>query len=411
MAPPRVLVVGGGIGGLATALALHRVGIPARVFESVAELRPLGVGINLLPHSARVLADLGLLSELTATGIETSALGYYNKFGQQIWSEPRGVLAGYHLPQISIHRGDLQMILLRAVLDRLGPRAVIPGRRLIRADTAGGKVRAMVADQAQPEEADILVGADGIHSVVRRQFYPDEGAPRYSGRLLWRAVTESAPYLDGRTMIMAGHQHQKFVCYPISRSHFAAGRSLVNWIAELTEPGQTPPRQDWSREVPAGRFAAEFAGWRFGWLDVPDLIARAAAIYEYPMVDRDPLPAWSLGGITLLGDAAHPMYPIGSNGASQAILDAAALARHLADSTDPVEGLARYEAERRPPTSAIVLANRMNGPEQVMQLAEERAPGGFSSIEEVIPRPELEAIAARYKQTAGFSKDQVNAGN
>ena len=305
MAPTRVLVVGGGIGGLATALALHRVGIPARVFEGVAELRPLGVGINLLPHSVRVLADLGLLSGLTSVGIETSALSYYNKFGQQIWSEPRGVLAGYHLPQISIHRGELQMLLLRAVLDRLGPRAVTAGHRLVRADLAGRKVRATFAGQAQPEEADVLIGADGIHSVVRRQFYPDEGPPRYSGRLLWRAVTESAPYLDGRTMIMAGHQNQKFVCYPISRSHFEAGRSLVNWIAELTEPGQTPPRQDWSREVPAERFAAPFAGWRFGWLDVPDLIARAEAIYEYPMVDRDPLPTWSFGGITLLGDAEN----------------------------------------------------------------------------------------------------------
>jgi 2-polyprenyl-6-methoxyphenol hydroxylase-like FAD-dependent oxidoreductase len=255
-----------------------------------------------------------------------------------------------------------------------------------------------------------LVAADGIHSAARRALYPGEGPPRHAGRILWRAVTEAVPFLGGRTMIMAGHQRQKFVCYPISREHAARGRALVNWIAELDAPDWTPPPQDWNRRVPKERFRDGFAAWRFDWLDIPALIDGAEVVYEYPLVDRDPLPRWTHGRMTLLGDAAHPMYPVGSNGASQAILDAEALAEALTMGIATEEALARYEAARRPATAALVLLNRANGPEQVMQLAEERAPGGFAHVHDVIPRVELEAIAARYKQAAGFSLEQVNHG-
>jgi 2-polyprenyl-6-methoxyphenol hydroxylase-like FAD-dependent oxidoreductase len=257
-------------------------------------------------------------------------------------------------------------------------------------------------------EGACLVAADGIHSAARRRLYPGEGPPRYSGRILWRGVSEGEPFLDGRTMIMAGHQHQKFVAYPISRMHAEHGRSRINWIAELDVPDWVPPRQDWNRQVPVSRFRERFASWRFGWLDIPALIDAAEAVYEYPMVDRDPLPRWTHGRMTLLGDAAHPMYPIGSNGASQAILDAESLANHLASTTDVTDALRAYDDERRPPTASVVLMNRANGPEQVMQLAEERAPGGFTDIHDVIPQDELEEIASRYKQVAGFSVEQVN---
>jgi 5-methylphenazine-1-carboxylate 1-monooxygenase len=233
--------------------------------------------------------------------------------------------------------------------------------------------------------------------------------------MLWRATTVAAPFLTGRSMVQAGHQDQKFVCYPISAAQSRTGRALVNWIAELRVPiGQTPPRQDWSRRVDKSVFAGPFAGWRFPWLDVPSLIDGAEAIYEYPMVDRDPLPRWTHGRITLLGDAAHPMYPIGSNGASQAILDAGAIADALAsqgfgrNTHDPAQAFAEYESQRREATGRIVLMNRENGPDQVLQLAEERAPDGFADVHDVIPREELEAIAARYKQLAGFSTQQVN---
>jgi len=229
----------------------------------------------------------------------------------------------------------------------------------------------------------------------------------FAQRILWRAVTEGKPFLDGRTMIMAGYQHEKFVCYPISQRHANEGRALINWIAELTVPEKSPPRQDWNREVPKARFAARFASWKFPWLDVPALIEGAQFVYEFPLVDRDPLPAWTRGRVTLLGDAAHPMYPIGSNGASQAILDAEALATALTKFPIP-DALLAYDEERRPATAKLVLLNRQNGPEQVMQIAEERAPNGFKHIHDVMSQAELEEIALRYKQTAGFTVTQVN---
>lgn len=406
-----VIIAGAGPGGLAAALTLHAQGIETLVFESVAELKPLGVGINLLPHAVRVLDGLGLSPALDAVAIQTAELAFYNKFGQPIWREPRGRAAGYQFPQYSIHRGRLQMLLFETVCDRLSTQTVQLGHTLRSWDESADGIHVQFQTRAG-ETVDVtgraLIAADGIHSAARRRLYPDEGAPIYSGRILWRAVSVAEPFLTGRSMIMAGHQNQKFVCYPISPEHAQRGAALLNWVAELTVPDWAMEKQDWNRQVDKDRFAAPFQSWRFDWLDVPALIDAAEVIYEYPLVDRDPLPRWSHGRMTLLGDAAHPMYPIGSNGASQAILDAESLANVLSSTADVVAALAQYEAERRPPTAGIVLANRKNGPEQVMQLAEERAPQGFAHIHDVITQHELEEIAARYKQTAGFKVEQVN---
>jgi 2-polyprenyl-6-methoxyphenol hydroxylase-like FAD-dependent oxidoreductase len=406
-----IIIAGAGPGGLAAALALQAKGLQVALFETVSELKPLGVGINLLPHAVRVLDALGLSPALDEAAIQTAELAYYNKFGQPIWAEPRGRAAGYHFPQYSIHRGILQMLLYETVRTRLGAAAVQTGQTLTGWQEAadGIRVQFQSRDGASREVVgQALVAADGIHSAARRQLYPDEGGPIYAGRILWRAVSVAEPFLTGRSMIMAGHQDQKFVCYPISPEHTKPGQALLNWVAELRVPDWTAPPQDWNRQVSRARFAEPFQSWRFDWLDVPALIDKAEVIYEYPLVDRDPLPRWSYGRMTLLGDAAHPMYPIGSNGASQAILDAEALANALAASGDVVAALAHYEADRRPPTAAITLANRKNGPEQVMQLAEERAPHGFEHIHQVISPQELAEIAARYKQTAGFNLEQVN---
>jgi 5-methylphenazine-1-carboxylate 1-monooxygenase len=398
----RCVVVGAGIGGLATALSLEQIGIRATVFDAVSELRPLGVGINLLPHAVRELSELGLLTELAARSVAPSLLLYATRRGQQIWTEPRGLAAGYPWPQLSIHRGALQDVLLGAVADRLGRDAIQVGRRLLRIeDRPDGRSTAVFEDG--PVVADLVVAADGIHSAARRQRYPAEGPLHWNGSLLWRGVAEVEPVLDGRTMVWAGHPEQKFVGYPIA--DLPDGRQTFNFIAELRRPdSDLAAAEDWNRSGSLDDFLPEFAGWDFGWLDVPSLVRAAPETYLFPMVDRDPVDRWTFGRSTLLGDAAHPMYPIGSNGASQAILDARVLAGCLRRHPDDVaEALTRYEAARRPATAAIVNANRGLGPEVPMLLVEQRAPEGFSDIADVISPDEIDRVTEDYRTTAGFS--------
>jgi 2-polyprenyl-6-methoxyphenol hydroxylase-like FAD-dependent oxidoreductase len=410
-----VLIIGGGIAGLTTALSLHQIGVECRVFESVATIEPLGVGINTLPHAVRELTELGLLDRLAATGIPTAELAYFSSRGQPIWREPRGREAGYNWPQFSIHRGELQMILLEAARERLGSDRILTGYHLARWEETASGVRAWFTDRRTgvdlgPAEGSLLIAADGIHSTVRASLYPNEGPPIWNGAVLWRGVTRTQPFLSGRSMIMAGHEFQKFVAYPISRAALDQGEAVINWIAERKfRPDQAWRREDWNRAGQLDDFLPQFESWRFDWLDVPAVIRGAERCFEYPMVDRDPLDRWTAGRVTLLGDAAHAMYPIGSNGASQGILDARVLAREILRLGETTAALEAYEAERRPATARIVLANRGNGPEQVMQLVEQRAPDGYARIEDVLTPAELEGTAAAYKQVAGFDKDALNA--
>ena len=409
-----ITIIGAGMGGLTTALALHQRGIECQLFESAQEIQPLGVGINLLPHACKEVTELGLLDVLRQSGIETQELHYYNRHGQQVWRENRGLAAGYEWPQISIHRGELQMLLLDAVLERLGPDALRTGMAAesVAYDASGAEVTFTTAEgRTERVSSRGVIAADGIHSSIRRQFYPDEGMPIWNGSVLWRGLIETEPFLGGRSMFMAGHESQKFVAYPVSQSHYLDGRSQTNWIAELRyDTTALKDREDWNRRGDFGEFAPQFESWQFDWLNVPELIEQAPICYEFPMVDRDPVATWSFDGVTLLGDAAHPMYPIGSNGASQAILDARCIADQLqAHESDIARAFKAYEAIRLPLTAAIVKANRGNGPEQVMQLAEERAPDGFADLEAVIPLTERQAIADRYKQIAGFAKNSLNA--
>ncbi len=405
----RCLVVGAGIGGLATALSLHEVGAQVDVFDAVPELRPLGVGINLLPHAVRELDALGLLEELRARAIAPNVLVYCTKRGQEIWREPRGLPAGYPWPQLSIHRGLLQEVLRNAVLQRLGPDALHLGRRLVRIGGDDAKPVAAFEDGGEVE-ADLIVAADGIHSVTRAQHYPDEGRFLWNGSLLWRGIAEVEPVLDGRSMIWAGHPEQKFVGYPIA--DLSDGRQRFNFIAELRRPDSDLARaEDWNRPGSLDDFLPQFAAWDFGWLDVPAIVEGAPETFLFPMVDREPIPQWTFGRVTLLGDAAHPMYPIGSNGASQAILDARVLAGCLRRHRQDVDqALRRYEDARRPATAAIVRANRSLGPEIPMQLVEERAPGGFADIAAVITPDEIAAVTEKYRMTAGFSLSMLQRG-
>lgn len=413
----KAIVVGGGIGGLATALSLHERGIQAVVYEQARTIRELGVGINTLPHAIKELAALGLLDALDAVGIRTHELIYLNRFGQEVWRDLRGLDAGYEFPQFSIHRGKLQGVLHHAVVDRIGEANVRADHRLVGFADEGGRVVARFegrdGTETVTDEGDLLIGADGIHSTVRATFYPQEGPPRWNGLMLWRGAVEGTPFLTGRSMIIAGGMNAKFVCYPIYTDPGSPGKTLINWavVARIGD-GSTPPprREDWSRPGRRHELMQHVDGvFRLDVVDPVAIINSTADFYEYPMCDRDPIGRWSFGRVTLLGDAAHPMYPVGSNGASQAILDARCLAATLADGGGDVEAaLKAYEAERLPLTAEIVRTNRKGGPEQVIDLVEERAPDGFERLEDVASREELEAMVRGYASLARFSQSDVN---
>lgn len=400
----QIIISGGGIGGLTAALALQARGHEVTVLEAVREPRPLGVGINLLPHAVGVLAELGLLPALQGMAVETSALVFANRHGQPIYRDPRGLAGGYSHPQFSIHRGELQMRLWAEAAARL---TVLGGQRVVGVRDEGGRAIAEIETAQGPRElaADLVVGADGIHSALRRRLAPDEGPPCWRGVMMWRGTTWAPPFLDGRTMVQAGHSQAKFVVYPIGAPR-ADGLQLINWIADRRVrepvPGLTAPdRADWSRAGRLDDLLPTFGGWHFDWLDVPGLITRAEQMLEWPMVDRDPLPRWRLGRSTLLGDAAHPMYPIGSNGATQAIMDAQALAEALAHHADLDEALTAYEDERRPFCARIVAMNRQEGLDAILDRVEALAPDGFARLEDVIDPAEVAAEINAYKVAAG----------
>lgn len=404
----KIIIVGAGIGGLAAAISLHEAGLhDVTVYERSTAIRGLGVGINLLPHALRELTELGIADSIVELGVEPRTLAYYNRFGQPIWHEPRGLDAGYRWPQLSVHRGRLQLALRDLAEARLAEPIRLDHRLVAVASNDDGTETATFAttDGTVEATADVVIGADGIHSALRALRYPTEGAPPWGGLTLWRGVTRIPAFLDGRTMIMAGDADQKFVAYPLAPAD-ADGRMLVNFIAERRVGGTGDA--DWNRQVDPAPIAELFSEWTYDWLDVPAAIAAADEILEYPMVDRDALPQWTFGRTTLLGDAAHAMYPNGSNGGSQAILDARTLAFHLATAPGIDAGLAAYEQARRPAMTALLAGTRATGPERVMQLARERAPQGFSDIDEVIPHAERAQIAADYKTAAGFLPEILN---
>jgi 2-polyprenyl-6-methoxyphenol hydroxylase-like FAD-dependent oxidoreductase len=408
---PKIILAGGGIGGLTAALLLHKAGVNVKVFESVKTIKPLGVGINLLPHSVIVFNELGLVPKLQQIAVSSKALLYYNKFGQKFWEEPRGLYAGYQVPQFSVHRGKFQQLLFEEVRTTIGEENIFTNHHLQSFRENDNKVVASFIDHAtgkpaHEETADALIGADGIQSVVRKHFYPVEGEPKFAGIILWRAISKAAPGLLNSSMVMIGNTKQKFVAYPLEEHD---EYSIINWIAEIkNENNTTPPKRDWNKKVKKEVFLPAFNTWKFDWLDVPALIKAAEDVFEFPMIDRDPLPQWTFGRITLLGDAAHPMYPIGSNGASQAILDARSLSENIRKHSDITDALKAYERERLEPTSKIVLTNRENGPDKIMEIVEDRAPDGFKNIDDVISKEELETIANQYKKIAGFEKQSLN---
>jgi len=405
----EVIIVGAGIGGLTLALTLHEAGIASRVLEAASEIRPVGVGINILPHATRELSRLGLEPALARVAVSTRESAFFNRFGQLIYREPAGRDAGYEWPQLSIHRGDLQQVLLDAVIDRMGRGAVVTDARCTGVEQLPGRATALLVTGSSGEaqaaqSADVVVACDGLHSSIRKQLHPDEGEPLYSGVNMWRGVSVWKPFLSGASMVRAGWLATgKMVIYPIRNDVDKDGRQLVNWVAEIETPKHH--QRDWNRRGRLEDFIAAFDDWHFDWLDVPALIRAAESILEFPMIDQDPLPWWTQRRVTLLGDAAHPMVPRGSNGAGQAILDARALADALVEHRDPEEALAAYEAKRRDATAAVVRTNRVNPPDAILREVFERTGDKpFANIDEVIGAAELKAMSEGYKRIAGYDR-------
>jgi 2-polyprenyl-6-methoxyphenol hydroxylase-like FAD-dependent oxidoreductase len=404
-----VMIVGAGIGGLTLALCLHHRGIPCRIYESAPAIRPIGAGVNLLPHAVAAYAELGLADELERHAVVTAESVFYNRFGQLIYQEPAGRFAGFSFPQLSIHRADLHETLLETVRRRIGgDRLYLDWRCTGLGQTADVAIAQFDSAQTgvarEPQRGTVLIGCDGIHSVVRRALHPQEGPPLYSGVNMWRGVTPWPRFLSGASMVRAGWLATgKMVIYPIREAVDADGRQLVNWVAELETPKHR--QRDWNRPGEVQDFIGAFADWHFDWLDVPALIRSTANILEFPMVDQDPLERWSFGRITLLGDAAHPMYPRGSNGAVQAILDAGDLASRLAGQRDWVDALEAYDRQRRTATTGVVLANRANPPDAILREIYLRSGDKpFRRVEDIIARDELARISSSYRQVSGYAK-------
>lgn len=414
MTDNRVIIAGGGIGGLATALTLHQIGVPCTVFETVREMRPLGVGINLQPNAVRELFDLGIgADDLDCVGLPAKEWALVGLNGNDIYAEPRGLLAGYKWPQYSVHRGRLHMLLHDKVVKRIGADTVQLGSRVAGyRKEAGGGVTALVEDAdgtTSEQRGALLIGADGIHSAIRAQMHPDQPPIHWGGAVMWRGTTWGKPIRTGASFVGLGTHRQRVVFYPISHPDPRTGLSMINWIAEVTMDNSDGWKQaGWFRQVPTSDFAHHFDNWVWDWLDVPGLIKGADCAFENPMIDRDPVPTWRDGPVALLGDAAHAMYPTGSNGGSQAIVDARVLGACMVEHGVTPKALAAFDDKLCGPISQLVLRNRGAGPFGLLNIVDDRCGGTFDNIDDVIPPKERAEFMAGYKAAAGFAVEALN---
>ena len=410
---PLVIIAGGGIGGLTMALTLHQIGVRCIVFESVSQMQPLGVGINIQPNAVRELIDLGIgTDDLDQVGVMAQEWALVGLNGHDIYAEPRGLKAGYRWPQYAAHRGKLQMLLFHKVQERLGVDAVRLGQRVTGYEThPNGTVSAIVEDtdgQTTIVKGTILIGADGIHSAVRAQMHPEQPPIHWGGTIMWRGTTRAKPIRTGSSFVGLGTHLNRMVIYPISPIG-DDGLASINWIAERTFDHDTAwQKKGWFKPVEIAEFSAYFDALKFDWLDVPALLRQADIAYENPMIDRDPIPHWHDGPVALMGDAAHPMYPTGSNGASQAIVDARVIGASLIQHGVGPAALEAYNALCCEPISQVVLRNPGAGPFGLLKIVEDRCGGHFNHIDEVMPQHERDAYMASYKKAAGFSIEQLN---
>ena len=409
----KVLIVGAGIGGLTAALSLHKVGIEVKVFEAVSDIGPLGVGINVLPHASRELLALGLQTELDKFAIRTRSMKYFTRRGQLVISVPCGEYAGYNWPQYSLHRGEFQMMLLNVFKQRAAEDSVVTGHQLADFHQNEAGVTASFIDPLSGktlanETGDVLIGADGLHSVTRKKLYTDEGSPIYSGMVCFRGAVEADPYLDGESMIICGDKRLRLVSYPISRTSQEQGSSHINWIAAVPFETDTPQEEDWSKLARPEALLNLYKDWKFDWLDVPGIISQTRQIFEFPVYDRDPLKQWTFGRVTLLGDAAHPLIPVSSSGAVHAIIDGRALAYALAANSDPLTGLKAYEKDRLLKANRVVMASRQNGPDEVLEIVKQECPEDAEDIFQFVDKERLQKVIDEFKERSGFGIETLN---
>jgi 2-polyprenyl-6-methoxyphenol hydroxylase-like FAD-dependent oxidoreductase len=416
MTQSPVLIAGAGIGGLGVALTLHQIGVPCIVFESVAEIKPLGLGINIQPNAIRELYELGFGQEsLDRIGLQTREWALVGLNGNEVYSELRGLRAGYKWPQYSVHRGGLQMLLYRAVLERLGENCVRTGLRVTgyRNHADGQGVTALLQSRdgkCSEAEGSLLIAADGLHSAVRQQMHPGQPPIQWGGAIMWRGVTKGKPIRTGGSFVGLGTHRHRVVFYPISAVDPLTGFADINWIAEITVDNSGGwPDGDWNKQVRHEDFLHHFEHWNYDWIDIPAMLRGAPAVFEYPMIDREPVPTWVEGNVALLGDAAHVMYPTGSNGASQAIIDARVLGAAMLDHGVNSRALQAYDKLLCAEMSQLVLRNRGAGPFGLLNLVDDRCAGVFENIDDVIPKAERDEFMLRYKTAAGFAAEKLNA--
>jgi 2-polyprenyl-6-methoxyphenol hydroxylase-like FAD-dependent oxidoreductase len=409
----KVIIAGAGIGGLSAALSLNKIGVDVKIYESVSEIRPLGVGINVLPHASRELIALGLQSELDKFAIRTRSMQYFTRRGKLVLSVPCGEYAGYNWPQYSLHRGEFQMMLLNVFKQRAGEDSVLTGHQLADFEQDEGSVTAHflkpeTGEKSLSETADVLIGADGLHSAVRKKLYPNEGQPVFASMVCMRGSVESGPYLDGESMIICGDKRLRLVSYPISKQAREQGRSHINWIAAIPFQTDSPLEEDWNKLADAGELIKLYQDWQFDWLNVPQLISKTKKVFEFPVYDRNPLKQWTFDRVSLIGDAAHPLIPVSSSGAVHAIIDGRALAYALGTNSDVTTGLKAYEDDRLKKANQVVLASRQNGPDEVLEIVKEECPEDAEDIFLHVDKARLEKIIDDFKERSGFGIDALN---
>jgi len=409
----KVIIAGAGIGGLSAALSLNKIGIDVKIYESVSDIRPLGVGINVLPHASRELIALGLQSELDKFAIRTRSMQYFTCRGKPVLSVPCGEYAGYNWPQYSLHRGEFQMMLLNVFKQRAGEDSVLTGHQLADFEQDEGSVTAHfikpeTGEKSLSETADVLIGADGLHSAVRKKLYPNEGQPVFASMVCMRGSVESGPYLDGESMIICGDKRLRLVSYPISKQAREQGRSHINWIAAIPKQTDSPLEEDWNKLADAEELIKLYQDWQFDWLNVPQLISKTKKVFEFPVYDRDPLKQWTFDRVSLIGDAAHPLIPVSSSGAVHAIIDGRALAYALGTNSDVTTGLKAYEDDRLKKANQVVLASRQNGPDEVLEIVKEECPEDAEDIFLHVDKARLEKIIDDFKKRSGFGIDALN---